>query len=333
MVKWSDAHEIVKETRILQAYLLVLVGVVTWEVVVTFPFDWEVITGRRKWRWPMVLYFLCRICLVLGIWTLAIQQNALSEVNCQGLFSINEVAAAVGTCASGAILALRAYAVWGKDRKVGIPLLILFLGQLAIWGYVESLWAWAWDPLVVACVPISMRMNGEKLVWAYSYTVAFDTFIIGIMVMRLFRHAKLGGICALLLKDGILYYVASLAANGTEVILAALQLNEVMNVIAIPSVCVVSTIAAQRLFRRPFDSLTSESFGTTGLAVSTIAFRRQDAETLGVVESQGMQTGVAGIVGVTVFNNFDIERGADSKYDEVRPAAHHGTHSEAITRR
>ncbi len=33
---------------------LILCGVATWDMLSTFWFDWQIITGKRKWKWPMV---------------------------------------------------------------------------------------------------------------------------------------------------------------------------------------------------------------------------------------------------------------------------------------
>ncbi len=36
------------------AITLIFCGVATWDVLSTFWFDWQIITGKRKWKWPMV---------------------------------------------------------------------------------------------------------------------------------------------------------------------------------------------------------------------------------------------------------------------------------------
>jgi hypothetical protein len=36
------------------AFALVLVGVAFWEILSSITFDWSIVSGKRKWRWPMV---------------------------------------------------------------------------------------------------------------------------------------------------------------------------------------------------------------------------------------------------------------------------------------
>jgi len=40
--------------EVFAAFSLVLTGVACWDVLSTLWFEWQIITGKRKWRWPMV---------------------------------------------------------------------------------------------------------------------------------------------------------------------------------------------------------------------------------------------------------------------------------------
>ncbi len=44
---------------------LCYLGLYVWECVMTFNFDWSVITGKRAFRWPMVVYWVSKYS-VLG---------------------------------------------------------------------------------------------------------------------------------------------------------------------------------------------------------------------------------------------------------------------------
>jgi hypothetical protein len=82
-----------------------MTGVASWEFLLHLPFDLAIILGRRRFRSPMVsdflirapadpgstspalqiLYFVCRISMVLHIWFFAWNFNATEEVPCQTL--------------------------------------------------------------------------------------------------------------------------------------------------------------------------------------------------------------------------------------------------------
>lgn len=75
MPDWTSTAEIVRDSctsinvvvhvairltasiAIYAKFVLVLAGVAAWDVGSTLMFDLSIITGKRKWRWPMVSSF------------------------------------------------------------------------------------------------------------------------------------------------------------------------------------------------------------------------------------------------------------------------------------
>lgn len=39
---------------VFERLIFALLGVVIWEIFSTFDFEWSLISGRRKFRWPLV---------------------------------------------------------------------------------------------------------------------------------------------------------------------------------------------------------------------------------------------------------------------------------------
>jgi len=94
--------------------------------------------------------------MLLHIFAITINRNALSEVPCTQLTFMSKctlaskfdfaykvlilflVCDALGTCASSLILVLRTRAVWHRDLKVTIVMGVLFLGQIATWSQSTS---------------------------------------------------------------------------------------------------------------------------------------------------------------------------------------------------
>lgn len=87
----------------------------------------------------MALYFICRVCLLLQIFTIAIHANAIARVNCEALNWLNKLSDALGTCAASFLLALRTYAVWRQDRRIGLGLVLLSIGQIAFDHFLDLL--------------------------------------------------------------------------------------------------------------------------------------------------------------------------------------------------
>jgi len=256
-INWSDPYELFIADSILHGLVLFVAGVATWEIIVTAAFDWSIISGRRKWGWPMALYFVCRICLLLGAWASAIQNIAFNRINCQAVFLVVKTIDAVGTCTSSVILSLRAYAVWGRDRRIGSTLLVLWIGQVALWTYMSYFWIASWNTKLSMCLVVSKPAKRWVYVTVFTYNMVFDAVILLLMLVKLLGHNRKGSISALLLKDGIMYFIASVLGNGSETVFAALRLNAIMEVMSISFSALVSTIAATRLFAHAFEGFDS----------------------------------------------------------------------------
>jgi len=320
MVNEESPAELFRDLRVFGGLALVLLGVATWELIVTFAFDWSIITGRRKWRWPMALYLVCRCVTILQTWALPIFASPLGEVNCEALDWIIKGSVTVGVSVAPLILSLRVYAVWEKDRRVGIVLLVLWITQLGILSYLISFHNTTWNPLLMACgssrpAPVSMYIT------TYSYMMAFDMIVLILMIMRLRRHARSGGFGALLLKDGIFYFLASVIGNGTAIIFASMQSHPVMNIMGNSIAYAICTIAATRLFRHPFEDrdLLSDAANAASSrgATSSIVFRSErvartnpNSETFILDELSIRQT--VGAAGLSP-DGIDLERDGDKK--------------------
>ncbi|KAG8926127.1 hypothetical protein FRC03_008486 [Tulasnella sp. 419] len=269
---WYDQKEIIKDTKIYAAWVLVLAGVAAWDVLSTFGFDWSIIRGKRKWRWPMVLYFICRLCLILHIFAFAFNLNAISKIPCQEVVWISKVTDAVGTCCSSIILLLRTVAVWHGKKYILFPLIAMSVAQIILWCQTFRYSVSVWSDQRQGCQVVRTAPIG-LIVAVFSYTMAFDFVIMVLCTFRLYKSRNHGGIGALLFRDGIAYFIAAFAANLLQATMAGLGLNPVMNIICLPFALVVSAIAATRVFRHVFtlyDDFHNSSSGATGSVSANI---------------------------------------------------------------
>jgi hypothetical protein len=199
----------------------------------------------------MILFFICRICMILHPFSIAINLNAFQELNCGLAVWFSKVGDALGTCTASMILCLRTHAVWGQDKRVGIPLAALSLGQMAVWSQTFRYSISKWNVQRNMCMVVKTAPQ-PLLVTVFAYTMAFDLIILILCTYRLHTSSKSGGIATLLMRDGIAYFTAVFAANLLQMIFAALALNQVMNIMNLPFAAVVSTVAATTVFRNVF---------------------------------------------------------------------------------
>ncbi|PPR04772.1 hypothetical protein CVT24_007088 [Panaeolus cyanescens] len=280
MVNWMDPVVITRTSKVFGSFSLVLTGVACWDVLSNIWFDYQIITGKRKFKWPMIIYWVARISMLLHIFAITINRNALSEVPCTELTFMSKFCDAVGTCCSGLILALRTRAVWHRDWKVSLLMLVLFLGQIGMWAQTFRFSTARWNPQRMLCDVLSTA-PAAMLVSIFAYTMVFDLIILILCTYRLLTH-KSSTLGHVLLRDGIGYFCFVFGANLIQTVFAGLHYNPVMNIMCLPFALVVSVIAATTVFRNVFtaydafdEGYTSSTGRSTGLGALRTGARIQ----------------------------------------------------------
>ncbi|KAG8905944.1 hypothetical protein FRB99_007949 [Tulasnella sp. 403] len=322
---WHDPAEMAKDTTIYAKWVLVLAGVAAWDVLSTFPFDWMIISGKRKWRWPMALYFICRVCLILHIFSFAVELNAIAQIPCIQVVWIAKITDAIGTCCASFILLMRTVAVWQMQRKIWIPLGVLWLVQIALWCQTFRYSRTTWNPQRRVCQVLGTAPP-PLIVAVFSWTMAFDFIVMCLCTWKLFYARNASGISSLIFRDGIGYFAAAFGANLVQAVLASLGLNPVMNIIALPFALVVSIIAATTVFRNVFslyDDFSSNASRPTGGSqnASSTGARAPRSRGFSLNKSRAarnsfpmdpIKTPTAGLGGIQVTRVVDVERDAQS---------------------
>ena len=53
-----------------------------WEFVTTLDFEWEILTGKRPWKWSFVVYLMARALALMAIICELVGFNLTSKFNC-----------------------------------------------------------------------------------------------------------------------------------------------------------------------------------------------------------------------------------------------------------
>ncbi|KAJ6582929.1 hypothetical protein DFH09DRAFT_978709 [Mycena vulgaris] len=272
MVDWQAKAEIAKDGAAFGKFMHVLLGLYIWEWFTSLGFDWDFISGKRKFRWPMIFYFLNRYCLLFALIGIAIALNVTTEIDCQGLYTFNQCFgnAAIGLASIN--LSLRTIAVWNQRWFICVPLVAVILGHWSLLLHGILLKA-AWDP-IQGCIITST--DNHLLATTFIYTMAFDFTVLSLTAYKLvFPAGGKSRLVSLIFNDGLIYFVIALVSNTLATIFMLLNLNAVMSIIANVPAAIASTIVACRAVRRLTNYSTTGAQmytgGTTGS--STLAFR------------------------------------------------------------
>lgn len=336
---WHDPAEMAKEGAIYARFVLVLGGIAAWDVLRTLPFDLSIVTGKRKWRWPMLLYFANRIFMLIHIFAYCVNLNAIQQINCDTVVWLSKITDMLGTCTSSIILALRTIAVWHRIKRVWVPLAGLCVVQVVLWCLTMRYSKSVWNPQRKVC-QIQSTSPVPLLIGVWGFTMMLDFIIMVLCSVRLWRTRGRGGISSLLLRDGMAYFLVTFIVNFVQTVLAGLNLNAIMNIMVLPMTLVVSVIASTTVFRNVFtlhDDFASEFEKTNGKSgtnpgttnVSRITFGkggstrpprfgpRRDFLTTAGTDHFAMETvnSSPNLGGVEVTRTVDIERDADAHYN------------------
>ncbi|GLB42280.1 hypothetical protein LshimejAT787_1102950 [Lyophyllum shimeji] len=272
MVDWKSAAEIAKDAAAFDKFMHTLLGLYIWEWFTSLDFDWQFISGKKKFRWPMIFYFLNRYCLLFALMGIAIALNVTTEINCQGLYTFNQCFGNASIGLASINLSLRTMAVWSQRWYIVIPLVGVILGHWSLLLHGILLKA-AWVP-GQGCVITST--DNHLLAITFIYSMVFDFVVLSLTAVKLLFGG--GGsssrLVTLIFQDGLIYFAIAFLANLIATVFMLLNLNPVMSIIANVPAAIASTIVACRAVRRlsNYTSKGPEVFATTTQG-STLAFR------------------------------------------------------------
>ncbi|KAG8862238.1 hypothetical protein FRB96_001817 [Tulasnella sp. 330] len=333
MPDWSDPATIASEAVIFNKIIIACLGFLVWETIITFWFDLEVITRKRAFKWPMVVYWIAKYSVLLGTTGVVVSENITTAINCEALFVVTQLLGNTAIGSASTLLMLRTIAVWTRNRFVMYPIILFALGQWAILLHDVTTVSAEWsDALMTCAIKPSPTINLKIL---YLYTMAFDFGVLVVTSVGLYRlpGRQVSGnhLWSMLFKDGLVFFLVAFTSNLIAVIFVLAELNPIMSIIATIPAASISTVVSCRLFIKLTtynDGISSNhtTAGRTGAAMISKTVRKTAADPFqgsradilsnGGVHVQ-MDTFVSHTHGPTFSNvNFADGRDLESQHDK-----------------
>ncbi|KAH8103101.1 hypothetical protein BXZ70DRAFT_772096 [Cristinia sonorae] len=246
MPDWSAPETIAQEAVAFLKLMHVLAGIYFWEFVISLKFDWMFLTGKKKFQWPMIFYFLNRYCLFFALIGILIALDSTEKVACQPLYTFNQLIGNAAVGLASVNLALRTMAIWNMNVYVIVPLVIVILGHwtLILQGVLlKAEWVDGQGCVI-------LQTNNTVLAATFIYSMCFDFIVLFLSATKLFNRRGASQIVKLLFKDGLVFFMIAFIANLIATTFMLLNLNPVMSVIFNVPAAVASTIVACRAVRR-----------------------------------------------------------------------------------
>ncbi|KAF7326057.1 hypothetical protein MKEN_00456600 [Mycena kentingensis (nom. inval.)] len=255
MPDWSSLAEITRDSVVFVKLQHALLGVYAWEWFISLPFDWQVATGRKPFRWPLIFYFLNRYILLGALIGIAIAFDTQKELDCQSLFTFNSFAGDAAVGLASVNLSIRTLAIWSQAMWVKLLLGTVILGH---WGLIFSgiLLKSVWSPEANACM--ILETNTKIIAATFTYSMAFDLliFILNAYKLGVRRRGK-SRLTKMIFKDGLLFFFVAFLANLVATVFMIMNLNPIMSVIFNVPAAIASSIVATRAVRRLTNFTTS----------------------------------------------------------------------------
>ncbi|KAJ7449143.1 hypothetical protein B0H11DRAFT_2055563 [Mycena galericulata] len=247
MPDWSSDAELVIDEGIFVKFMHALLGLYAYEWFISLDFDWEVLTGRKQFRWPLIFYFANRYLLLAAMAGIAIALDSTTEINCQALYTFNQFAgdAAVGLASIN--LSLRTLAIWGQAMWIKVLLTVVILGHWSL--ILRVLLKATWSAVENTC--LITGTNHSVLAATFTYSMCFDLLVFLLNAYKLgIKRKGSSKLTKMIFKDGLVYFFVAFLANLLATVFMFMNLNSIMNVIFNVPAAIASTIVATRAVRR-----------------------------------------------------------------------------------
>jgi len=252
MTDWSSQAELMQDTQVFIKLQHALLGLYAWEFIISLDFDWAVLTGKKKFRWPLCFYFAGRYLLLFALIGIAIALDTTKPINCQALYAFLQFAgdAAVGMASIN--LSLRTIAIWSRNKYIIGLLLVIILGH---WSLILQgvLLKAAYYPGEGCAITDS---NTTVLSATFIYSMCFDLIVLCLSTYKLAwepRRKQMGAqsqLVKMIFADGLVYFFIAFVANAIATVFMIMNWNAIMSVIFNVPAAIASTIVASRVVRR-----------------------------------------------------------------------------------
>ncbi|KAJ7588317.1 hypothetical protein C8J56DRAFT_1080251 [Mycena floridula] len=234
-------------------------GLYLWEWFITLDFDFRFISGRRKFKWPMISYFYARYAFLAALVALFVL-NVERQVNCQALYMTILLLKHTALWASSVSLSIRTIMLWEYSRRIMViivPLIALHMAGVCLSStlYLRSMWSEA-AFAKPHCVSLNVSHFGVSML--YTYTVVLDFIILCLTSYKLLYgggariRIKRIPIFMLLFRDGLVYFLVVFIVTLLSDVYLMVD-RKIAMVIGVHVIPATATIAAGRAIRHLYN--------------------------------------------------------------------------------
>ncbi|RDB17243.1 hypothetical protein Hypma_001766 [Hypsizygus marmoreus] len=232
-------------------------------------------------------FFFCRYCMLFAFVGLMISLHVTTPVRIffitlridvfpvsphessfvvQALYTFNSWSRNMAILSASTSLMLRTIALWERQRTITITLGALCLVHWALLYHTIFAVIAVWDDTLQECVVTAAKLNTT-----FFFTMGFDLIILVLTAVALLRkYSARTNLWKLLFQDGLVFFLVSFSTNCIPAVLNVLNLNSVMNVVAILPPATITSIAACRAVIRLMEFSSGDVYVHSMPAITSI---------------------------------------------------------------
>ncbi|KAH9036718.1 hypothetical protein EDB83DRAFT_2677898 [Lactarius deliciosus] len=226
-----------------------------WEFFTSLWFEWQIITGRRSYRWSIWLYSGCRLSALFAIITIFVGFNVTTPINCRVWLVFVFFFAYSAFVFASALIVLRIVAIWERNWLVCTIAIAAWLVNIAF--YIRNM-TWSGAQNNQQCLVIKTDRNLTTIV----VTLAEDLVLLILMLTGLRRYGDVGmyGLWRFLHRQGLLWLVLVTVAEIPTTVFIILNLNDYFNLMFQTPELIMMAVGASRIYRSLADYSSMTDF-------------------------------------------------------------------------
>ncbi|KIM37061.1 hypothetical protein M413DRAFT_423897 [Hebeloma cylindrosporum] len=256
MTDWNSPAEIEKDTVAYVKFINAVSAIYMYEWLISLDFEWDFISGKKRFRWPMIFYFLNRYFLLLALIGIGL--------NCQALFTFFQL---VGLAAVGLVsinLSIRTMAIWAQNRYIigGLVLIILGHWSIILQGapFPCKLDCHSDSELIALLIGVQLttiyvpgegceilQSHSKVLPGIFIYSMCFDFTVLVLNTYKLLGiNSDLMGrarLVQMIFIDGLIFFILAFLSNFVATVFLLLSLNPIMGIVFTAPAGVISTVS------------------------------------------------------------------------------------------
>jgi len=233
-------------------------GLFLWEFFTTLDYEWNIIRGRRPFRWTIWIYSLTRIATLVAVILNIVGVDISRPINCQLWVIFQSIFAYLAFSGASLLIVLRIFVLWNKNK---IPLVL----ATSVWGtniafFIRGIVKLrsAWETAQTNCEILNTESTkASVLVTLVTNIILFLIMFAGLLHLRR-QGGNMPGLWRTLWRQGIIWFFLAIVAGIPPMVFIFLDLNDAFNLMfQMPSLIIMS-IAATQMYRFLTDFYSSE---------------------------------------------------------------------------